>query len=408
MKTMILIILFIISLIPLSLQECIRFEFHEKIESTFGQSDLIRAMCIGKGGRIIDYSLQMIQLVGPSIFNVTFHCCAPSYCLSDHDCPINFNCKNGICSVAECILTDEPEIVLQESRECFIDDDCYFDIPFDSDNWRCLPDPWCFHNKSCDNSYNFCKRCPTGYIDADPKRFTDGTVQPPTTSSPWWLTPSSIPNNDPDVSSYFGSTDQPINSVHHEHSVPNNTETTSLVSSFDTTINSTPITRTVTTSTTSETPEPITVGFDELSPNGNNSETGFGASDLPINLSDDELITNVSVIDLARIDSVDEIGEALNSTEFSTPQPPISTSISSSPSSPDSSSNPSSSLSPSGSDSPSNPSSPSSPLSSESSYNPPLASLTSVSSHNLNNFESRPFVTANPFAWAGLFEKRHD
>lgn len=103
---------------------------------------------------------------------------AQTYCLSDHDCPINFNCRNGFCSVAQCILTDEPEIVLQESRECFIDDDCYFDIPFDSDNWRCLPDPWCFHNKSCDNSYNFCKRCPTGYIDADPKRFTDGIVQP--------------------------------------------------------------------------------------------------------------------------------------------------------------------------------------------------------------------------------------
>uniref|UniRef100_T1KPZ9 WAP domain-containing protein n=1 Tax=Tetranychus urticae TaxID=32264 RepID=T1KPZ9_TETUR len=176
MKTMILIILFIISLVPLSLQECHRFEFHETIESSFSLSDSIRDMC-NKKGRIVDYSSQLIKKPGPPIFNVTFQCCAPSYCLSDHDCPINFNCKNGICSVAECEFTEEPEILWQEGQECLIDDDCSFYIlPYDSENWKCLPDPRCSHGKTCDDSYNFCKRCPTGYIDADPKRFTGGNV----------------------------------------------------------------------------------------------------------------------------------------------------------------------------------------------------------------------------------------
>lgn len=355
---------------------------------------------------------------------------APSPCLSDHDCPINFNCNYGLCAIADCNLTDEPEIILQEGRTCFIDDDCYFETPFDSDNWKCLPDPWCFHNKTCDISYNYCKRCPTGYIDADPKRFTssDGSIQPPTTSSPWWLTAS--PTTPPpssssahttppttDINRLYNPIDQPFVHDHYEHSVPNITE-----SPIDSISLSTPSIRVTTPSTT---PDPITVGYDELSPNtdenhsnnnsGGNTETNtssnintntstissnFGASDLPVNLSDDELISNVTLIELARIDSVDSVDDILNSTDSVTPSPsplPISSSAYELSTPIESSESPSSSLFSS-----------SQPISSFPSSSPDSSSITDPSSYTIN-FESRPspvapLVTSNPFAWLGLFE----
>ncbi|RWS24112.1 hypothetical protein B4U80_04188 [Leptotrombidium deliense] len=172
MKYLAIFVFVIVSnLVAIQAQHCILYEFHEKAVHTPRKSEIISASCERKGGRVTKYSSVIMNTVGPPVFNVTFHCCLKKECFSDLDCSFNFHCKSGQCKVANCDLSDSLDTVSREDDECIINEDCFFTIPEDHQNWVCVKDAACGVYRNCTKGSRFCKRCPTLYYRDVPKNY---------------------------------------------------------------------------------------------------------------------------------------------------------------------------------------------------------------------------------------------
>ena len=185
--------------------ECIRYEFHDELTSNASHPRVVMSDCTLFGGYIDKRTVANIS-VRPSWLNTTFECCGRCTCLAcllrltrvspfayqsvdknctiDLECPFNFHCslQETRCIVANCSLTDDLDLFVNEGRECVFDEDCLFYAPFDSNSWGCVQKPCNQTTSGC----RLCKRCPSEprtVFNASESLSSESTAQPEETET---------------------------------------------------------------------------------------------------------------------------------------------------------------------------------------------------------------------------------
>lgn len=55
--------------------QCIRYEFHETAINQEGNAELLINDCRTKNSKVTDYNVNLLQIYGPAVINITFNCC---------------------------------------------------------------------------------------------------------------------------------------------------------------------------------------------------------------------------------------------------------------------------------------------------------------------------------------------